>query len=354
MTPGCAPPDVVVAALMEDADADPACLYADGDVHGRGFVAVPEDGLSRGLALQRARGELGVRAVDAQVRIAVIAVRSGGAEGYTGIDGEAVVPALQIAEGRYDWRATGAAVAAGLIDDPWVMTLQAPYGAVALAPPMVTDQGWMDRSDVGGWLGWTAPGGLLSVTAAATSGEGARARERNTGTNVTGVAHLRPLAGLEDAPVQLELAVMGRDGSRGVDQARDHRAGAAVIVTHRLVVGGVDGMLGWGLDGDGGLQPAGVSLWARGGEALPVTALARVDVATDALGAPDAGEQLLMVAAGPRFPLKGELRPVTVAAGWQGRRYGIDAAPLAGAEALVGTDLFFLQVGVHLRGGITP
>ncbi|MEZ4235604.1 MAG: hypothetical protein R3F59_05455 [Myxococcota bacterium] len=242
-----AAPLVVAEAMGTEQIEERRCAWIDLDFAGRAFAQLPDVGIARGLALQRTRAELGLRAgADVQTRLALLTARSGGDTGYIGINGESIVPILQIAEARWDWRDTGLAVAAGLVDDIWVMTLQPTWGRVDTLRPLVTDSGFQDRSDTGGWLSWTAPGGLFTATTSVTTGEGANRRERNGGSDVAGVLRFRPVSMASDAPVDLEIAAYGREGSRGIGKAPDHRAGAAILVRHPYVNGGIDGLLGWG------------------------------------------------------------------------------------------------------------
>jgi hypothetical protein len=337
----------LVMAEPLDSAPDIRCAWADLDFAGRAWARVPDVGISRGVSLQRTRAEVGLRALDVQARFAVLTARSGGESGYVGVEGEAIVPVVQIAEARWDWRELGLAAAAGLVDDPWVMTLQPVWNRVDVLRPLPTDAAFLDRADAGGWLSWTGPEGIVAATVAATTGEGIHRRERNSGTNLTGVLRARPLAMVADPPVQVEIAAFGREGSRGIGQAPDHRAGAAILVRHPYVDGGVDGLMGWGLRGDGALRPAGVSFWATSGSAAPAVAFARLDRRTDHRGVDGAGQGLTLLGAGPRLPF-GDQGPGYVIVGWEGRTFGPAARPIAGSEAIAGSDLFFVQLGARL------
>lgn len=328
----CDAAPVVVAEAM-DSEGEGGCAVPDLDFGGR--VATDLEGVD--LTLQRARAEVAMRSHDVQARLALIAVQSGG-DGEVGVGGQAFVPALQIAEARYDLRAAGLAVAGGLVDDPWLMVVQGTWGNIALERPMAADRGWVERSDVGMWAGFTAPKRQLSATVGVATGEGARAREVNAEPDVTGVVWVRPQAGT-DADVQIEAAASGRYGTRGPDSAPDHRAAAAVFVRHDLVVVGIDGMLGWGLAGDGDARPAGLSAWARNGAASPLHALVRVDAATDRMGT-DPAELLGLVAAGPRLPWGERQAPGSLVLG-----YEVRAAEEVGHRV-------FLQLGARVRGAI--
>lgn len=351
MMPACDLPPIASAVALGAGPLDPACLQIDLDLSGRGFAQIPDLGTARGFALQRSRAELGLRVSELGARMAFLVARSGGETGYIGIAGESLVPIVQIAEARWDAPGVGLAVAAGLVDDPWVGLLEEASGHAETLVVMEVDQDFVPRADVGGWVSWTGPGSRVSATASLTTGEGYQRRERNGGADLTGVLHLRPIPA--DAPIALDLAVFAREGSRGLEQARDHRAGAAVIVRHDRVEGGVDGLLGWGLRGDGALLPAGVSVWGSSSDSVPVAALARVDVSTDDRLTPEARETTWLFSGGSRLPFRGEHRPGALTIGWEGRRWQSAAAPLAGAGLLRGADLLFVQLSVRLRAA-TP
>lgn len=345
----CGPAPLVVAIPL-GAEDDGDCAFVDVESTGRGYVELPGVGVSSGVMLTRARAELGLRSHDVQVRLAGLAARSGGEQGYIGIDGESFVPVFQIAEVRYDLPTLGLAVAAGLVDDPWVMTIEPAWGHPETALPLATDQGYLDRSDTGGFVSWTSPRALVSTTLAVTSGEGASRRERNNGVDVTGVVHVRP-SGPEPSDVTPELAVFVRAGSRGIAGAPDHRAGGAIIVRHPYVVGAAEAVLGWGLQADGTRRPLGVSGWVRSGPEAPLVALARLDVARDDRSSSDAEETLVLLAGGIRLPWADG--PLSAVIGWEGRRYGVDARPIAGAPALAESDVLFVQLSAHI-GKVVP
>jgi hypothetical protein len=346
----CTPAPLVVAAVPgEESRGD--CLFMDLQAAGRAYLSVPDTGVSRGVALSRARAELGARAHDVSARIVVNAVRSSGEEGYLGIDGEAYVPEFRVAEARVDLAGLGLALAAGLVDDPYVMTVQPAWGRRDLLAPLATDQGYLDRSDVGGWLGWTSPRGLLSATLSVTTGEGYTRRERNDGVNVTGVLHLRPVP-QEGSSVAPELVVLAREGSRGLSSAPDHRVGAAALLHHRYLVAGAELLVGWGLQGDASRQPLGFSGWVRTADELPLAGAARTDVARDERSATSSEEVMLLAAVGPRLPWKVRAAPLVLMAGYEGRRIGPQARPLAGSAAMASSDTVFLMLSAMVRGSV--
>lgn len=336
----------VATAPAPGSDAGTPCLAVDLDVAGRLFARFPDTGLSRGAQLPRLRAEGAWRDEGATVRAAVVPARSGGADGYVGIEGEALVPVLQIAEARYDLRDLGLSAAAGLVDDVALMPVQAAWQRLDVARPLGTDRGWLARSDLGGWLGWTAPEDRVSLTVSVVSGEGANRRERNRGLDTTAVLTVRPLS-----ERRLELMVWGREGSTGLLQARDHRAGGAALFRHDVVVAGVEAILGWGLGGDGALRPGGASVWARTGDTVPFVGWARIDQGTDARGVVQTGESTFLVGGGPRLP-PGPSGPAWIGVGYEGRATQPNAAPVAGATGTARTHTVYVQLATHLRGGV--
>ncbi|MEQ1506323.1 MAG: hypothetical protein ABMB14_29090, partial [Myxococcota bacterium] len=179
-------------AIPMGSTPSPPCGYAAAEAAGRAFAIAPAIGVSRGVALTRARLELGLRADRVQVRVAATAVRSGGETGYIGIDGESLVPAIQIAEARLDLPDAGFSLAAGVIDDPWVMTIEPAWAHPETVLPLATDQGYLPRSDTGALAGWTGPRGVAAAVVAITTGEGAARRERDDQVDLTAVVRVRP------------------------------------------------------------------------------------------------------------------------------------------------------------------
>lgn len=345
----CGPAPLVVAEPL-GAGIDGDCAFVDIEAAGRLYREVPTVGVSGGVQLARARTELGLRVRDVQVRMAGTVARSGGEQGYVGIEGESYVPVVQIAEVRYDLPTLGLAVAAGLTDDPWVMTIEPAWAHPETLLPLATDQRYLDRSDTGGFLSWTSPRALVSATVAVTSGEGAARRERNDGVNVTGVVHVRP-SGPEPTDVTPEIALFARAGSRGIGAAPDHRAGGAVIVRHPRIVGAAEVVVGWGLESDPSRRPLGVSGWVRTGDEAPFVALGRLDVARDDRSSADAEETLMLLAGGIRLPWSDG--PLSAVVGWERRRYGVDARPVAGGASLAASDTGFVQLSARI-GRIAP
>lgn len=355
----CGPDPGIVTPIALGAtpsrDWNDACLQVLLDVAGRGTVGFPAVGLSRRLELARGRLELGLLGPGPlSARIAFIATRSAPPNGYLGIDGEAIVPRLRIAEARADWAKAGLTVAAGVVDDLWLMSLQSRWGLRYIAPMVDQQTGLAFRADVGAWAGWSAPRGIASLAVSVTGGEGDTLRDRNNGVNTAGLLVVKPLAWRDDARRDgvLSVGVYGRDGSRGIDRARDYRVGGFAIWQHRWIGVGASTIHGWGLDGDASQTPSALSAWVRTGTDLPAIGWARIDRFCAERGVPESATLSWRVGGGPLLPWRANperFAPLYVAVGYEGERRGALAAPVAGAPAVVHE--LWLQLGA--RFGVT-
>lgn len=297
----------------------------------------PDVGVSRGFVLPRARlgGSLASGPVGVDVEVA--AIRTGGEAGYLGVLGESIVPRVEL------WRAVGVyeprdglvlVGSAGLIPDRFVAAVDG--GAlVGGALPYTLDRALLDRSDLGG--GVLLHTKSVDVALDATSGEGLARRERNDGLDVTAYVDVHP-------GEHLHVQGMAREGSRGMDRARDHRAALRVLVDFERVEAGVEGVSAWGVDADPLRTVLGASSYALVQQG-PVAGALRADVTSYG----SAGLRVSGFAAvGLGLPLAAEDPPARV---WLGLEHGRDdaaAAPLAGADALARWTSAFLLVDVHL------
>ena len=353
MTPlflGCASlmlgPTTPPAMLSPKVDDPALCFVGRGDLAGRFEGSLPEVGISRRFGLARAHGTLGLDLWGlGGARVLLAATRSGGTTGYIGIDGESLVPKFLLAEARFTWQQAGFTVAAGLVDDPWVITANQAYGIREIAPTVGQERGFFARSDLGVSLAWTSPLSIATVHLAMLSGEGTDLRERNNGFNTTGMLTLRPLAPA-DLPRALAVTVLARDGSRGVGSARDHRGALRVASELGPVRFGWEGMKAWGFAVDGEREPGATSVWATLRDLRPALASVRLDLYAEDLDAvQDTGSLTARVAGGVVLPPLGDLKPIEVLVGWEGRQYADAVAPLAGAESLTSSHTFFVQLG---------
>ncbi|MFT5681983.1 MAG: hypothetical protein ACI8RZ_002901 [Myxococcota bacterium] len=333
MIPLCLP--LVLLPTKHTSDA-PTCLVLDLDVAGRLEQSWPDDGVSTALTLPRSRLELGLTSGQHRARVAAIAARTGGLGSSTGVSGEAIVPVLQIAEAA--WIGPNLTIAAGLIDDPWVVLGNDDWGLRAAAPSLGESVGWMDRSDLGISAAWGAPDSFVSAIATFTSGEGANFAERNNGKNTTAMLIARPVP---DRPELLTVSLMGRDGSRGLDSARDHRAGGRITAALPPVRLGGEVLTAWGVGGDIERTPVGLSTWAEGTLPLSLTVFARFDQTTE-----DVDESTTRILRGG---VTWGAEPVDVILGVEHTDADDQAVTVAGAGAF--EEQTTLYVLLHVRQG---
>ncbi len=339
----CAPEIVFEAPAMAPAEAASRCGWVGLDLAGRAGLAFPDVGISRTLTLPRAHVEGGLALGDvAAARVAVAVVRSGGDDGYIGVDGEALVPEVQIAEARGAWAPLGLGIGAGLVEDPWVASGDAAWGLRPIAATFGEAAGWMDGSDLGGWVGWSAADRRVTARVDLTTGEGARFRERNEGKDLAATVSVRPAG-----DGRAVFTLYGRDGSRGLGLARDHRFGLRAGGTVGPLTGMVEGLAAWGVDGDALRQPLGGSASLVARPWGPLLAYVRLDLSTEAPGDATAGTRTLLAGAGVELPVT-EAPPLRLTAGYTGTRVGSGVAAIAGAAALQDVDAVFLQLGVSL------
>ena len=332
--------------------ARPVCLGAGAEVAARLRAELPDLGLARAFSLPRAQLSLVLGwGGAAAARVELAAVRSGGETGYVGVDGESIVPRVQIAEARFGWPAAGLLLAAGLVDDPWVALGDAAWGMRAVAPTLGEERGWLDRSDLGGTLAWTAPRALATLSVSLTSGEGLRLRERNDGKDLTAVATVRPLA-LAATGALLEVSFLVRDGSRGLDQVRDHRLGARAALHAGAFGAGVEVLAATGVAGDPARTPKGLSAWVTLDALGPALAFARVDVTSERLGDPAAAAFTARAGGGVRLPFRGPVAPLALVAAYEGTHTGAAAAAVAGAAEATTLHVFWIQLAFRLAGAV--
>ncbi len=354
-TPAIPPAAGSEAVLPPGEEGLPLQAHLDLDLAGRFQVDVPDPGIQRAFRLPRANLETGLALGPlASARFGVAAVRSTGETGYIGVDGESLVVQVELAEARYTWVRAGLSVAGGMVEDPWVSSGDAAWGMRPVAPTLAEGRGWFDKADLGGVVAWTAPRGVATVQIAMLTGEGYRWRERNEGKNLNAVVTLRPFALLpEPQPEALQVAILARDGSQGMERARSHRGAFRVWSDLELLGAGVEGVMAYGVAGDGGHAPLGLSAWAVGRPIRPLVAYVRVDLALEDPEDPDSGSLVVRPGVGVELPPRGPLAPFTILVGYEGTRLGPQAAPLAGAGDAASSHAIHVQLGVRLAGSIT-
>ena len=332
----CAP-GLWAPALTRTPD-DALCVAVGVEAAGRAAYTFPEVGVSRAFSLPRARGEVGLHYGDhVGARVALAAVRTGGDDGYLGIDGETIVASVVVAEARVAAPRLGLGAGAGLVDDPWTVGSEQAFGLRDVAACWGEELGVMDRSDLGAWLGWTSPGARFAARLDLSTGEGAHFRERNDGKNIAGSITARPFA--SDA---LVVSLYARDGSRGLALARDHRVGARISGGYGPVEAGVEALAAFGAAGDATRAPVLGSAWVEARPWGPLLAFGRLDLASEDLSDAEAGTRVARAGLGVEvFERRGR-----VLVGWEGRAAGTHVVSVAGAEALTREDTLYAQLSV--------
>jgi hypothetical protein len=328
--------------LPADYDERPRCAWMDLDLAARVQQSWPLVGVSREILLTRARAEVGGSRDGVGARLVTGVARSGGTEGYIGIDGESLVPVVQVAEARIDVPDYGLRFAGGVLDDPWIVPGEQAWRLPASGKVLADQNGWMDRSDLAGRFAVSVPRVSASLTFG--TGEGFRRRERNNGKSLTAVATVRPLL---DRPDILAISVLGRDGSRGLATVRDHRLGLRVTSTGALGTTGLELLAAWGVDADAGRTPIGASAWGVVDGQSPWYAFGRLDVVQEAPGQSASLWTLGRLGAGRRFAETGR-----ISVGAEVGHKGPEAAAIAGSDASAGWLAVYAQVEVRMRGAV--
>lgn len=324
----------------------PTCLQVDFDVAGRLETNLPDDGISTLATLPRSRTELALTDQTYGARVAFEGIRSGGVSSPVGIDGESIVARLQIAEAWMRFANLGLRIGAGIVDDPFIITANDAWLIRAVAPTLTEENGWLERSDLGAIVSYTAPGEIASAVVSITSGEGARFVERNNGKNTTGMLIVRPFA-VSDQAERLTVSLYGRDGSRGLGSARDHRLGGRLTTDIGPAHIGAEAMWNYGLTGDPDQTPWGWSLWGRAGLPLNLAAFARADQTTAISEEPTSRTTTLRGGVG--------WQPAPLAMfilGAEQRSLGEQAAVTAGADGASQSTTLYVLLNVRHRGAV--
>lgn len=328
----------------------PACVQLGADIAGRFQQTTPEVGVDEAFSLARSRFEAGLTQDGAGARIVWGGVRSGGQDSYIGVAGESIVPQVQVAEAHYRSRKLGAAVSMGLVDDAWVVTGNNAWDLRAVAPGVGEAQGWLERSDLGATLAWTAPGSWVTTAFTLTSGEGLARRERNTGQDAAALLIARPLSSLAD-PELLTIQAYRRDGSRGFGRAPDHRTAARLTHRSEWAAGGLSWLKAEGVGGDGAREPVATSFFAQVTPPMaPAVVYLRRDKVNEVPDVDNTDRETFFAGAGLELPADTEGRPpMRFIVG--GSRTITDAAvrSLSGAGAEAKTTALFIQLDFRAR-----
>ena len=351
-----------VWGLVPTAQAEDVRLEVQAAMGGYAGIILPDPGLSREVGLGRARIGLIAGVDPAEARFSMRGVRSGGQAGYLGVDGESVLAEIETAEavlrredlqiGRGElgsWR-----LGLGLVGVEHVAEGERRWGMLSIIGDLGRDLGWLDRSDMGGWLAWESAGRRYGARLELTSGEGARQQERNEGKDLALRLALRPLA----VPEALEFSLYLRDGSTGVALARDHRFGLRICGGVDRLQASAEILQAWGVDGDSGRTPSALSGWVQARPLAPLLLVGRADLSDESLDGPEDHQIRTLLGAGISSPLATGAQ-WSLIAGWQREAWGAQAAPLPGSDVtqfdrlLISLDVS-LDVSLGVPLGVPP
>lgn len=322
------------------------CAAGELEVAGRLQYVDPDPGLQTVFDLPRARVGLAVGSRWAGANLRLGAVRSAGEGTYVGVDGEAFVAELEVAEAMAAWSEAGLRLSLGAVPDVWVHGADRAWGHSAVWGELGDSLGWMDRSDLGLRVDWSGLGGLVGVAGSFTTGEGANFRERNEGKDLAGTIAIVPLAGTAQ-PQALVAELYGRDGSRGLGYAADSRVGGRLSGELSRVGYGAEVLAAFGVAGDGAREPVGASVWLRGQPWGPLVGTARADAWSEDLDHDAAASAAVLAAAGVRLPVEGH-GDAELLVGVRHTALGRAVTEVPGADTVESGTAFFLQLDVDL------
>ncbi|MBV71827.1 MAG: hypothetical protein CMH52_10855 [Myxococcales bacterium] len=240
-------------------------IRLDIETAGRWSHFDPNDGIDNAFSLPRS--ELGVSAHDPaglSARCVVFGIRSAPETGYIGIDGERMVYALDVAEGRIHWSNLGLSLGSGLLEHPWIALGNRAWSRRFIRPTIMSEglSPLLDRSDLAFELRWNSQRIGVEAWGQIASGEGSRFRERNSGKNLLGVVRWRPLVQFSpEYADHLSVAIYGQEGSKGVQNSRSHAYGLRLDGHHRWFRTGAEWNQSIGYAGDPQPEPVAMSTW---------------------------------------------------------------------------------------------
>ena len=333
---------LVLCSSAAVADVGEVWNHQELEVAGQFEFISPAVGIDRSFQLSRVIWTSTLQQGPALARLELGAVRSGGSDSYIGVAGESIVMQVRIAEAQWRPDSIHAEAAAGLVEDLWVAEANTVWDFRSLSPSVGEYEGWMERSD----LGMRAQLGLLNNRlqggVSMTSGEGLANRERNAGQNAAAILRwVQPMGA--DGDDSLRLSVYGRNGSRGLSFARDHRVGGILSADVSGMNLGAGALKAWGVDGDAESQPMTVSIWASGRSNWLVMPFLRLDRAVD----PQVEASVFLRALG------GVNLPISK--GVHGRFFYEESRAQEGAQAIRGANALSFQrrIGVELHSKLT-
>jgi hypothetical protein len=260
---------LLAAPGLAHADEPTRSLDVDAQLFG-GYLRTDSDDVATD-AYDLGRAELGTRGDwngRAGFELRLEAVRSATPQSLFGIDGNSLVVRVKRAWGRVDIPLCPLTLElrGGLVPDAWIEASEAGYALRPVSPLLAERGAFFDTSDLGfaAVLDWR---GRATLQLSTTNGEGRRQVEQNDGKNTTLVASGVPWVG--ELPyfgaAALRVAVGARDGSRGLQSAKDRRLAFAASLTGPRVDVGAELVLADGYEGQGSRDARGVAGWLSAG-----------------------------------------------------------------------------------------
>lgn len=252
---------------------DRARLAVDGEVFtGYGYTsrARGEGADETANAFFVDRAELGVgyaadTGLGAELRLE--AVRTAEAGSYIGVAGNSLVMRVRRARGFFSTELgpVGLDVELGLTTDPWLAALLPRFHLRASGPLLAEQFGLFDANELGAIVGLRFLDDRITLSLAATNGEGRAEGELNEDKDLTARLSLElPVADVGGAPLELGVHGVARLGSRGPEPepARSDRLGGALTVNHPDYGLGAMYLRAIGLEGRSDEDGEALEVWA--------------------------------------------------------------------------------------------
>ncbi len=349
-------PGIILATLLV-AGAAPAESRSDPYGHLRietagGYAyATPSASLEHTFILTRGRVALQLGLNESvSTRWAVDAVRSAPETGYIGVDGESILPRVQVAEIAAQWPTMDLHLTMGVVERPWSALGNADWGLRAVNPTLGEREGWIDPADLGATLTLALPNHWGTVWTSLLSGEGFRRRERNEDKTLVLGAWLAPLAILGAGPPGgLNLGVLIQRGRFGVSKGRNHRIAFRLSGGVEAARAGLEYTLAEGLNGDAVPEPTGLSAWLRAMPYGPLLTYARFDLVQEIPQVDDSQRMAIDAGLGLRLHGSAVNGHAYLLLGYRHQRAGKQAILVAGALGADRVDTVLIQLTVDAR-----
>ena len=210
--------------LIQEEDEFQTNLYAH--IFSR-FDQVKYDNGSNINEFSLPRGDFGVGAGNHEfyTNLRVQSFRSATKNSLMGLDGNSFVLRLRhfILGYHFDIFKIPVTITSGLVPDLWTSRMIEAVGFSEITSPMTTKNGFTELSDVGFISRLGLVRDFLDLSIQVTNGEGMKEAELNEGKNISARLDLHILKNESESSPALSVSLFGREGSRGISSAKDHR-----------------------------------------------------------------------------------------------------------------------------------